>query len=186
MKVEEVAVEGDARRQGLRYQRAMLQRLIGNNPGAGAEQRRQGVGQPAGKLGGGLAIAAANVGMRQRCLARQAMAGTGQGVAKVAQEEMARVRPVGRMSAHLPLEDEDLPRRQALAQMIEGATVAQPELEHRPRQIRDLSRREVEAGALRLKPANETVETAHVAPFGQPADNCRRRSERQLHIGKGR
>jgi murein DD-endopeptidase MepM/ murein hydrolase activator NlpD len=45
--------------------------------------------------------------------------------------------------------------------MIVGATVAQAELEHRPWQIRNPSGREVEAGALRLEPTNEAVETTH-------------------------
>ena len=161
----------------------MLKRLIGDHPGTSAEQGRQRAGQPAGEPGCGLAIAAADVGVRQRRLARQAMPGGRQRIVKIAQQQMARVRAIGGMGAHLPLEHEDLPVRQELAQMIVGATVAQAELEHRPRQLCDPGGREVEAGTLRLEPANETVETAHSGSLGQPAEDCRSRCKGQQRIG---
>lgn len=68
---------------------------------------------------------------------------------------------IGRMRLHLPIKDEDLAFREALAKMIIGTTVAQPELKHRAWQLRYLGRREVEASALRLEPAYEAVEAAH-------------------------
>ncbi len=65
------------------------------------------------------------------------------------------------MGRDLPLADVDLPVRKQFAQMIVGPAVAEPEFEHRPVEIRDQRGRQVEAGALRLEPADEAVEPAH-------------------------
>ena len=131
MDVEEIAVGRDTQWQRLRHQGRMLQRLIGSHPGVGREQSRQSAGKPLGQRGGSPAIAAADVGMRQGSLGLQTLSGARQRLAEIAQEEMVPIRPIGRMSADLPLEDEDLPSRQELTQMIIGATVPEAELEHR-------------------------------------------------------
>lgn len=163
MDVEEIAVGRDITGQGLRHQEGMPQRLIGGHPCTRCEQSGQSAGKPLGQRGGGLVIAAADVGMRQRRLGLQPPPGVRQRLAEVAQEEMVPIRPVGGMSTDLALEDEDFPRRQPLAQVVVGATVAQAELEHWPRQIGNPCDRQLEAGSLRLKPTDEAVETAHMA-----------------------
>ena len=93
----------------------MLQRLIGSHPGTGLEQSRQSAGKPPRQRGGSLAIAVAGVGVCQRRLGLQTLSGTRQRLAEIAEEEVVPIRPIGRMSADLALEDEDLPRRQELA-----------------------------------------------------------------------
>jgi hypothetical protein len=145
----------------------MLQRLVGGQPGAIGEQFGQCVRQPLSELGGRRAIATPDVGVRQRGLTWQSMAGPRQGIAKIAEQQMVRIRSIGRMGANFPLEHEDLTCRQKLTQMIVGATVAQAELEHGPWQIGNPSDREIEAGTLGLKPTDETVETTHAASFWQ-------------------
>ena len=161
----------------------MLQRLVGGQPAAIGEQFGQCARQPLSELGGHLAVATPDVGMRQRGLAWQAMAGAGQGIAKIAEQQVVRIRSIGRVGSNFPLEHEDLPCRQKLTQMIVGATVAQAKLEHGPWQIGNPSDREIEAGTLGLKPTDETVETTHAASFWQMTEDCPPRSKRQQSPG---
>ena len=65
------------------------------------------------------------------------------------------------MSRDPALAHKDVPIGAQFAQMIVSAAVAEPELEHRPVETADQRRRQVEAGALRLEPADEAVEPAH-------------------------
>jgi hypothetical protein len=162
----------------------MLQRLIGHYPGPDAEQGSQRPGQPQGEIGGEPNVTAANVGMGQGRFARQALQSARQGVAKVAQQKVGRIRPAGRMSMDLPLEDEDFAAWQKLAQMIVGAPVAQAELEHRARQICNLRNRDLEAGTLRLEPPDKAVEPAHHASLCKTHEHCHNRSKGQHRIDK--
>jgi hypothetical protein len=167
MAVEEIAIGGNPFGQRLLHQGGMLQGLVGDQPGAVGEQDGQRAGQPPGELSGGQAIAAPDVGVCQRRLARQAMPGARQRIAELTQEQMVRIWPIGRMGADFPLEHEDLSRRQKLAQMIVGPTVPQAELKHGPTQIGYPNGREVEASALCLEPTDEAVETTHSVSFRQ-------------------
>jgi hypothetical protein len=141
------------------------QGLVGNEPGAMREERDQPAGEPCGELGGDTAVAASDVRMGQGRPAWQAIERMGQGLAEVAEEQMMRIWPIVRMGLYLPIEDEDLSRRKKLPQVIVGAAVAEAQFEYRPRQIRNLGCGELEASALRLKPAYEAVETAHLGSF---------------------
>ena len=161
----------------------MGQGLIGHHRGAVGKQSGKGPGEPRGELDRDLAIAAADVGVRERGVARQAVPGARQRVAKIAQQQMLRIRQISRMAPDLSFQDKDLTSRQELAQMAVGATVAEPELKHRPWQIHDAVGGEVEAGSLRLEPTDEAVETTHSSPLGRLVEDCRSRSEGQPRIG---
>ena len=78
--------------------------------------------------------------VRQRRRAGQAPARLRQGRAHVAQDQMRGIGNAVGMGVDLALEHEDLALRQQLAQVVVGAAVAEPELEHRPRQIRGSAR----------------------------------------------
>ena len=68
------------------------------------------------------------------------------------------------MGHDLPLAYIDLPLRAQFAQVIVGPPVAESELQCRPVEVAHQSRRQVEARALGLEPADEAVEPAH---FGE-------------------
>jgi Peptidase family M23 len=157
----------------------MGQGLIGHHRGAVGKHGGKRPGEPRGELDRDLAIAAADVGVRERGVARQAIPGARQRVAKIAQQQMLRIRQISGMTPDLSLQDKDLTSRQELAQMAVGATVAEPELKHRPWQIHDAVGGEVEARSLRLEPTDEAVETTHSSPLGRLAEDCRSRSEGQ-------
>ena len=58
--------------------------------------------------------------------------------------------------------------RKELAQVIVGSAVTKPEFEHVTLQTLDQTGREIEASALGLQPAYETVEPAHNRSGGDP------------------
>jgi Peptidase family M23 len=183
MAIEEISVEQNAFGEHARYQRRMAQGLVGDHPGTVRKQANQPVGQPVGKLGRDMEVAASDVSMGQRRFARQALQRARQRIAKIAQQQMARIRPVVGMGSYLPIEDEDLAARQQFAQMIVGPAIAKAKLEHRPRQIRHRGHCEPEASALRLEPAYEAVETAHAGSFQQSPEDCPGPSRGQHRIG---
>src|SRR5690349_7049987 len=68
-----------------------------------------------------------------------------------------------RMRRDLPVENIDLPARTGLSQMIEGAPIAEAELQDDTRQRFNPTRCVAQACALRLQSADEAVEAAHAA-----------------------
>lgn len=64
------------------------------------------------------------------------------------------------MGRDLAVEDENLAVGEAPAEMVVGAPVAEPELQHHAVQPRDPRRRHVEAGALRLDAADHQLQAA--------------------------
>jgi len=67
------------------------------------------------------------------------------------------------MRADLPVEDEDLARPEAFAQMVVGAAVAEAELENRAVGVFYDLQGVVQAGTLCLESADEAVEAAQAA-----------------------
>ena len=63
---------------------------------------------------------------------------------------------IGRV--HIPIENEDLAARENATEVVEGAALAEPDFQHRPRPIADLGSGEFEAGALRREPRDHPVE----------------------------
>ena len=76
---------------------------------------------------------------------------------------MRRVGDAVGMGRDLAVEDHDLPFGTEAAQVVVGAAVAQAQLEHRARHAAHQSHGVVEAGALRLQPADDAVQAAHGA-----------------------
>jgi len=81
-----------------------------------------------------------------------------QRVHELPEEEVVGIGRSTRVGVHLPVEDEDLARAEALAQMVVGASVAEPELEDRPLGHVARPRGEIDAGALRFQAPDEAVE----------------------------
>ena len=75
------------------------------------------------------------------------------------------------MGRNLALEDEDGAVAETLAQMVISAAVAEADFQRRPRHVRHQSGHMVEAGALRMKPANDAVEAAHLN-YRRKAPSC--------------
>src|SRR5690606_30491001 len=95
------------------------------------------------------------------------------------EQQMLRIGQISRMAPDLSLQDEDLAGRQQRTQMAVGAAVAEPEFEHRPRQLCNALGCVVQASALRVKPAAAAVETTHSHSLEQLPEDCRARSEGQ-------
>src|SRR5262249_35868961 len=84
-----------------------------------------------------------------------------QGLAPVAREQKADPRGANGMGGDLPLAHVDFPVRQALAQMIIGAPVAEAELQDGTGKIANEIRRMIKAGPLCLQATDKAVEAAH-------------------------
>lgn len=134
---------------------------IAGDDSAGPQQTREVAGDEGGKARVRLEIDGADIGVNQRDLAAEAFAGTGQGVAEVAAEEVILVGNAVRMGRDVALEHEDLACRHQFAQMVVGAAVTQAQFQHGSGQVPDFLRGKVQAGALRLEAANVNVQAAH-------------------------
>jgi len=139
----------------------MMDFLIADDDAARAREAhqawQQAVDQPA--VGGGIAAAAIEMG-QSRAGAKLGH-GLGQGVAEIAEKHMvARGDAIG-MGGDLAVEDEDRPGATDFAQMVKGAAIAKAEFQYRSGQIAQQCDGCIEAGALGLQTADETVETTH-------------------------
>ena len=89
--------------------------------------------------------------MGKRGKAGQAAGRRGQGVGDVALKKEFGIRDAVRMGGDAAVEYVDLSADSVLAQMVEGATVAQPELQDRAIEFANLLDREIETGPLGLE-----------------------------------
>ena len=84
-----------------------------------------------------------------------------QGLADIAQDQVLRVRYAVGMCCNLAVEDEDVPVREGLTQMVVCPPVAEAKFKDRTGHVAHEIDSAIEATALCLKPANEAVQTAH-------------------------
>ena len=91
-----------------------------------------------------LEIGGTDIGVNEGRGMPKAVAGHGQGVAKIAKNEVVVVRDAVGMGGDLPVEDEYLAPGQDLAEVIIAPAVAQAELQDRARHIADQFGRQVE------------------------------------------
>ena len=144
-----------------------MQGLVARGPRARREQVRQSAAEPMREFRGRHHITAADIGMRQGCLARQTIGCVRQRFAQVTEQEKAIVGPAGGVDTHLALEDEDVASRQPIAQVIVGPAVAEADLEDGAGQIAYLRGGKVEARPLRFEPTYDAVETTHTNSLGE-------------------
>jgi hypothetical protein len=102
--------------------------LADNDPALAHERRKKGPNaceQAVAVYG----LAGGEIDMRKRDAAGEALAHPRKLLAHIAEDEMIAVGQAVRVGRDLPLEDENLPVRQDLAKVVEGAPVAEAELQ---------------------------------------------------------
>src|ERR1700722_797882 len=109
-------------------------------------------------------LAGADIEMGERDPGREPRARLGQRLAQIAEQQPLGRRDAIGMRGDLALADIDVASGQELAQMIVGAPAAKPQFQHHPIQAADQRGGMIEAGALRLEPADEAVKPAHAPP----------------------
>lgn len=137
-----------------------MQGLIGNNPGTVVQKSRKRRCKPGSKISVSFGITCTDIAMHQgRTLGKPGQR-LGQRCLDIAKDEMAVVGDAARMGTDFALEDHDLSRRQKLAQMIVGSTIAEAELKCWARQAGNRLRCHIEAGTLGLQTPDEAIQTA--------------------------
>ena len=162
--VEAVAARGDALRQRLLGPAGEGHGLVAGEHGAGGGQAGQQGGERGGERQRGGLVAGADVGVDEGGGGGQA--DMGQGVEEVADDEAVFGRRAVGMGGRGALEHEDVAVRQAGAEMVVAAPVAEAELQHRAGHAPDQRRRPVEAGALGREAADGAVEPGHAGARG--------------------
>src|SRR5205807_5083047 len=132
-------------------------------------------------------VAGAGIRMGERHLAAEPGTQDRQGVAHIAEDQPLRGRHAIGMGRDGAFADIDLAPGEQRAQVVVGAAVAEAEFEHHPVESADQPGGMVEAGALRLEPADEAVEPAHdpaywaaVAPAAPAPSRSWRTSDRAV------
>ena len=174
----------------------LRQRLVGDQHGAGREQRRKAAGQPGAQAPAGGLVAAADVDMHQGRPGTEPGHGLRQGRLQFAVEQVVGIGDAVGMGRDLTVEAEDLAAGQDLAQVVEGAAVGQAQFQDMAVQALDQARGKAQAGALGGQAPDDAVETAHgprgvtagPPPWETASRNCavvrstRRASSRMISI----
>lgn len=134
--------------------------MVGDDHGTLAEQRREQQRKLSRDGIVPLRIARTDVAVSHGGTRRQPRREGRQRRLEITHDQMRGIGHAFGMRVGTPLEDEDFPVTQTVAQMVEGPTIAEPELQHRPRQVRDQIDSMIQAGTLSLEAANEAVESA--------------------------
>lgn len=92
---------------------------------------------------------------------RKQLAGPLQRIAHIAEEEKFRWRYAVGMRGNPALADVNSSIRKEVTQVVIRPPITKPKFEHLSVQSLDKTGREIEAGALRLQPADKAVEPAH-------------------------
>ena len=116
------------------------------------------------------------VKVREHHTVRESGAGGWQGLAHIAEQEEFGWRNTIGVGCNRALADIDFAMREELPKMIVCPAVAEAELQHLTVQAGNQIGGQFEAGALRLEPADEAVEPAHVVPI---RPRWQRRSDRK-------
>lgn len=103
------------------------------------------------------------VDMRESGTGGKALAQLGQCLAEIAENQPVGCRNAVGMRSDGALEDEDIAVRTDLAQMVEGAAIAEPEFEYGAGKIPGEPGCVIEAGARRYHARDKTVEATHRA-----------------------
>tara|TARA_R110000851_G_scaffold8106_4_gene31297 strand:- start:4455 stop:4964 length:510 start_codon:yes stop_codon:yes gene_type:complete len=154
---EEIAVFGDPFWQRFCDGVGHINFLIRRNNGTGHKGRRQGLTYKGCDLGVQVFVPGANIGMHKGNFAFETLCGHWQGFENIAKEKVVIIGNAFRVGGNLPVEHKDFPVRHDFAQMIERATIAKANLQHDPVLILDHFSRSIQAIALGLQAADNTV-----------------------------
>ena len=107
--------------------------------------------------------------------------GLGQGIFEFADEHEPRVGNAIRKAVDFPVEDIDIAPRKIFAQMIEGAAMAETQLENGAGCVRNLGKCPGQAGMLRLETVEERFEARilHAPSIGPRVPESKRRLARK-------
>jgi hypothetical protein len=101
------------------------------------------------------------VEVNERYALLEVLAGGGQGLAHVAEQEKVWWRYTIRMSSDLPLANIDFAVWEELAKMMVSPTVTEAEFEHLPIYVANQMRRAIQARALGFETPYKTIKPAH-------------------------
>jgi len=181
--VKVVAAGSDALRQRHGAQSIPSDGRLADEHRARAQQRHDQRCEFRRESPAGREVAGRWVEVGKRYPTRKPFASRSQSIAHVAEEEEFVGRHAVGMRSEPALADVDFPLWKELAKMVIGPAVAEPELEQLSVQFPDKIGRQIEAGALRLQPADKAVETAHdrsggdAGSFAQTFDLGKRAAE---------
>jgi hypothetical protein len=156
-----VTIWFNAMGKGKRAERVVVDRYPADNNSAGLQRLDQKGGDQTGQFPRDTIVSGADIDVRESRIGAEACDCRRQGAKDIPRKESIRRRYARPVSGQLAVEDVDVARWQCLAKMIVRTAVAEAELQHVSRQGADKPGSIIEAGTLRLHPADKRIESAH-------------------------